>query len=477
MKPRVVVIGSGIGGLTAALEAAKFADVTLITKSKLAQSNTWYAQGGIAVVTSGDDSVSAHVKDTLAAGAGLVDPQAAEILCETGPEVVAELKDWGVRFDPGIGLEAAHSHARILHVGGDATGAGIADALIDQLPHSNIEVHEETMVADLAPGGVVFLDGTFQPASAVILASGGAGQLYAHTTNPPVATGDGLAMAFRAGAVVTDTEFYQFHPTVFEGNYLISEAVRGEGAHLLDASGKRFMLDIHPMAELAPRDVVARAIYEREAYLDATMLGEEFLAKRFPTLDKGLRARGVDWSKEPVRITPAAHYWMGGVRTDEWGRTSLPNLYAVGEVACTGVHGANRLASNSLLEAAVYATRAVEALKLDLTRGLHTPTWESKPLPSNNSKTSFTRTELQSLMWDYAGLVRDGVGLQTAWDEINSWTPPEAIDVKTAEDRNLWTAARTVIYAAMSRKESRGSHYRRDFPAEGKPERFNWVQP
>lgn len=472
----IVVIGSGIGGLTAALEAAEFADVTLITKSQLAQSNTWYAQGGLAVVTSADDSISSHVDDTIAAGAGLTDRQAAEVLCATGPEVVAELQDRGVEFDPGIGLEAAHSHPRILHAGGDATGAGIADALIQRLRESTIEIHEETVVVDLVPGGVLLLDGGVIKADAVVLAAGGAGHLYPYTTNPPVATGDGLAMAFRAGAVVTDTEFYQFHPTVFDGSYLISEAVRGEGAHLIDADGCRFMTDIHPMAELAPRDVVARAIFDRETWLDATMLGAEFLAQRFPTLDHGLRSRGIDWSKEPVRVTPAAHYWMGGVRTDDWGRTSLPGLYAVGEVACTGVHGANRLASNSLLEAAVYATRAVEAIRADFSNGRPTPSWDSRPLPVSASHQSFTRSDLQSLMWEEVGLVRDGEGLQRAWDLVNGWTPPEPTDAKSAEDRNLLTAARAVIYAALNRHESRGSHYRTDFPQQNTPQRFNWTQ-
>lgn len=472
---KILVIGSGIGGLTAALEAAEFADVTLITKSQLANSNTWYAQGGMAAVTTQSDTVASHVSDTITAGAGLTDAHAAEVLCSSGRKIVTDLANRGVVFDSGVGLEAAHSHPRILHAGGDATGAGIADALIAQVRSSAIEVREETTVVELDGTSVILLDGARIAADAVVLATGGAGQLYPFTTNPPVATGDGFAMAMLAGAVVTDVEFYQFHPTVFEGSYLISEAVRGEGAHLIDAEGKRFMLDVHPLAELAPRDVVARAIFEREAYLDATMLGAEFLATRFPTLDRGLRERSIDWSTTPVPVTPAAHYWMGGVRTDEWGRTSLPGIYAVGEVACTGVHGANRLASNSLLEAAVFATRAISALKEDQTSGEQPPHWDSVALPAHSGGDSLIRTDLQAIMFADAGLVRDETGLARGWEAINRFSMPEPQDVKSLEDRNLLIAARAVMHAARNRKESRGSHFRRDYPGQAAPQRFNWT--
>ncbi|MEO6472482.1 MAG: FAD-dependent oxidoreductase, partial [Aeromicrobium sp.] len=297
----ILVIGSGVAGLTAALEAVDLYDVTLLTKSDLSQSNTRYAQGGVAVVTTEDDSVESHVADTLIAGAGLSDEDTVQVLCEEGPDAIDELIDRGVKFDQvdghlAHGLEAAHSHARILHAGGDATGAGIAYALIDQVNASKITVYESTTVADLVIEGgraigARLLDGETLYADAVILATGGAGQIYPYTTNPEVATGDGVAMALRAGAVVSDLEFYQFHPTSLDapGNFLISEAVRGEGAVLIDKDGRRFMLDVHPDAELAPRDVVARGIAAQmvkqpgiPVRLDATKLGAEFLSKRFP---------------------------------------------------------------------------------------------------------------------------------------------------------------------------------------------------
>ena len=378
----LIVVGSGVAGLTAALEAVDAGhDVTLFTKSDLAQSNTRYAQGGVAVVMTSDDTVAEHVQDTLIAGAGLSDEDSVEVLCSEGPAAVRELIERGVQFDRhggelAHGLEAAHSHARILHAGGDATGAGIAYALIDRLRESDVEVHERTTVVDLVLEdgrcvGVRLLDGSELRGDAVVLATGGAGQLFPYTTNPEVATADGLAMALRAGAIAADLEFYQFHPTSLAapGNFLVSEAVRGEGAVLIDEDGHRFMTDVHPDAELAPRDVVARGIAAQMARqngkpvrLDATALGGEFLAKRFPNIDAAARAQGFDWGEQPIPVTPAAHYYMGGIRTDEWGRTSIPGLYAVGEAACNGLHGANRLASNSLLEGAVYGTRVVEAL-------------------------------------------------------------------------------------------------------------------
>lgn len=482
----VLVVGSGVAGLTAAIEASGHVDVTLVTKSELTQSNTWYAQGGVAVVTSPDDSVDAHVADTLAAGAGLSDPEAVVVLCSRGPEVIAEMIERGVRFDMkngrlAQGLEAAHSQARILHSGGDATGAGIAVALIDAIKRApNIVIRERTTVTDLLveDGEVVgarLLDGSELRADAVVLATGGAGQLYPHTTNPDVATGDGVAVALRAGAVVSDIEFYQFHPTslAVPSSFLISEAVRGEGAVLLDEHGERFMSRVHRDAELAPRDVVARAIARQAAMqsgvpvrLDATGLGAEFLAARFPTIDAGVHRHGFDWSSEPIPVTPAAHYWMGGVRTDDWGRTSLRRLYAVGEVACTGVHGANRLASNSLLEAAVYATRCVEAIITQPPESSH-PVW-GDPIELDHAagREPFVRSALQDLMWENAGLARDAAGLRAAAEILAGWWSPAATDAKSAEDHNLLTVARAVVQAALLRQESRGGHFRSDFPEE-----------
>ena len=505
----LLVVGSGVAGLTAALDAdgRPGVSVTLLTKATLESSNTWFAQGGVAVVTSSDDTVGEHVADTLAAGAGLSDDEAVEVLCAEGPEAVQHLIERGVLFDvhDGVlarGLEAAHSHERILHAGGDATGAAIAAALIARLRDSSVEVRENTTAVDLVVEhgrvvGVTLLDGERIGADAVVLATGGAGQLYPYTTNPAVATGDGLAMALRAGAVAADLEFYQFHPTSLAapGNHLVSEAVRGEGAVLIDTDGRRFMQDVHPDAELAPRDVVARGIAAQMARqggqpvrLDATGLGAEFLARRFPTIDAAVRARGFDWGRDPIPVTPAAHYFMGGVRTDLWARTSLPGLFAVGEVACNGLHGANRLASNSLLEGAVYGRRVVDAVLDDPAGVPGRGRQESRDpagvpgrgrqefdsewaepivvqLPSGGVLSS--RDDLQQLMWDAAGLTRDGSGLTAAASELARWSVPAATDAKSAEDANLHVVAQAVVASALARRESRGGHFRSDFPEPG----------
>ncbi len=499
---KILVVGSGVAGMTAALEGVEAGhDVTLLTKSDLAQSNTRYAQGGVAVVLTSDDSVAEHVQDTLVAGAGLSDTETVEVLCSEGPDAVRELIERGVDFDTkngelSHGLEAAHSHARILHAGGDATGAGIAYALIDRLHESAAEVCERTTVVDLLLEadrcvGVRLLDGSELRADAVVLATGGAGQLFPYTTNPEIATADGLAMALRAGAVAADLEFYQFHPTSLAapGNFLVSEAVRGEGAVLVDEHGHRFMTDVHPDAELAPRDVVARGIADQmarqhgaPARLDATALGSEFLARRFPNIDAACRAQGLDWGRQPIPVTPAAHYYMGGVRTDEWGRTSVPGLYAVGEVACNGLHGANRLASNSLLEGAVYGSRVIEGID---TGAPATPFGDDWDPPTSidvvdterDGTESFTRTDLQQLMWDAAGLARNGDDLAAAAHRLATWRTPAVTDQKSAEDANLLVVARAVVASALARQESRGGHFRSDFPDTGTgPARHSSVQ-
>lgn len=499
-RSSMIVVGSGIAGMTTALDAVALDgpltyDVTLVTKADLAQSNTRYAQGGVAVVIDDmvdpgaptlGDSIASHVADTLVAGAGLGDPDTVGILCAEGPAAMDELIARGVAFDRhdgelSHGLEAAHAFPRILHAGGDATGAGIAYALIDRLRESAATVREQTTAVDLVVesgrvAGVTLLGGEQLRADVVVLATGGAGQLFPYTTNPEVATADGLGMALRAGAVAADLEFYQFHPTSLDapGNFLVSEAVRGEGAVLIDADGYRFMLDIHPDAELAPRDVVARGIAQQmrakshgPVCLDATRLGSEFLARRFPNIDAACRAQGFDWGRVPIPVAPAAHYFMGGIRTDEWGRTSLPGLIAVGEVACNGLHGANRLASNSLLEGAVYGRRVVEGLVSAPTVHAFDDAWAEPlelDLTDDPDAREVSRADLQQLMWDAAGLARDGGDLEQAAAELRCWTSPAVTDAKAAEDANLLVVARAVVASALARQESRGGHYRTDFP-------------
>ncbi|MFZ4894085.1 L-aspartate oxidase [Plantibacter sp. Mn2098] len=547
---RVVVVGSGIAGLVTAIHASDEHEVVLVTKDVLGQSNTRYAQGGIAGVMFDDDSVESHVQDTLTAGAGLCDEEAVRVLCSEGPDRIRELIAYGVGFDRAgsapdaafaKGLEAAHSYPRVLHSGGDATGAAIEAALVHRVRETSVAIHEHTFLVDLlveagAVRGVLLrADGEefVVRADAVVLATGGAGQLYPHTTNPLVATGDGAAAALRAGAALEDVEFVQFHPTALTsaGSFLVSEAVRGEGAVLRDASGERFMQRVHPDAELAPRDVVARGIAAAMAaqgglpvVLDATMLGAERLATRFPGIDAAVRASGIDWSLEPVPVAPAAHYWMGGVRTDLHARTSLPWLYAVGEVARTGVHGANRLASNSLLEGAVFGARAAAAIGVDLQVGPSTSSGTGKgpvielqdpvielvemhrsgpstssgtgngPVielvemhPSTSSGTGtdgpstgpgtgggsgtradgFSRAALHELLWRDAGLIRTGDGLAAAAGILDGWaaeqTAPPTTD-EESEDQNLLLLARAIVAAALQRTESRGAHARSDFP-------------
>jgi L-aspartate oxidase len=482
---RVVVVGTGIAGLIAAHRASAHHDVVLVTKSRLSESNTRYAQGGIAVAMFPDDSVESHVADTLRAGAGLCDPAAVEVLCAEGPQRVRDLIALGVEFDRADGElvrghEAAHSSRRVLHAGGDATGFAIESALLRAVRRRAIEVHEHTFVTDLVVADgvvrgvdVIAADGTTHriPADAVVLASGGAGQLFRHTTNPAVATGDGIAAAWRAGAAVSDLEFYQFHPTALAlpGNHLVSEAVRGEGAVLRDADGERFMLDVHPDAELAPRDVVARGIAAAMArqggtpvVLDATALGADFLRSRFPGITAACAERGIDWTVTPVPVTPAAHYAMGGIRTDTDGRTTLPGLFAVGEAACTGVHGANRLASNSLLESLVFAWRAADALDV-AGSPLALPTETSAFASPPTDATPVDRDALRDLLWRHAGLERDAAGLSEAAVVLAGWRADDPTPAGR-EDANLLDLGRLLVHAALRREESRGAHARTDFP-------------
>jgi L-aspartate oxidase len=488
---RVIVVGTGIAGLVTAYRASHTHDVILVTKSELAESNTKYAQGGIAAALFPDDSVASHVADTLRAGAGLCDPIAVDVLCGEGPQRVRDLIALGVEFDRvggelARGHEAAHSVRRVIHAGGDATGLAIEVALLEAVRSRAVEVHEHTFMRDLVLEGeperhvvgieVIGADGALGVirGDIVVLASGGAGQLFSHTTNPTVTTGDGVAAAWRAGAELADVEFYQFHPTSLAapGNPLVSEAVRGEGAVLLDENGHRFMRDVHPDAELAPRDVVARGIAAamarqggRPVLLDATGLGRDYLAERFPGVTRVTAQNGYDWAVEPIPVTPAAHYWMGGIRTDIAGRTSLPGLFAVGEAACTGVHGANRLASNSLLESLVFAWRASDALDEPHTfapsTGRGSASFELRaPEPS---LVEVDRSELQRLMWSNVGLERSLESLRDADARLSTWRAT-GTTVGDGERRNLLDLARVVTAAALYREESRGAHDRTDFP-------------
>jgi L-aspartate oxidase len=492
----VIVVGSGIAGLYAALLASEHGRVLLVTKGQLEESNTRYAQGGIAVAMREGDSPELHLRDTTAAGDGLCDPEAVAVLTRDAPHCIRDLLDRGVAFDRDGGelawtLEAAHSLPRVLHAGGDATGAGIERVLAESLRSVGVRIVEHALVTDLivrdgTVQGVLFLneDGEALSAGAsyVVLATGGAGQLYARTTNPSVATGDGLALAYRAGAYLADLEFMQFHPTalVLKGapSFLISEAVRGEGGILRDANGRAFMGDYHPDRELAPRDVVARAVHGEmqrtgsgHVGLDITHLDPHTIESRFPSIMRFCREHGIEPLHEPIPVAPAAHYLMGGVATDTHARTSLPGLLACGEVACTGVHGANRLASNSLLEGLVFARRAVGII-LDGDTRQWSLSPETEPLGARmpEAETVFDPAYLSALretMWRQASVVRTGHSLEMAhaWVERRR-EPGTARSIDEHEAANLALLATLTLQSAAIREESRGGHFRSDFPAK-----------
>ncbi|MFF2729320.1 L-aspartate oxidase [Streptomyces sp. NPDC058008] len=511
----VVVVGSGVAGLTTALRCAAAGLATVVvTKARLDDGSTRWAQGGIAAALGEGDTPEQHLDDTLVAGAGLCDETAVRTLVTEGPDAVRRLIDTGAHFDTtdtgaiALTREGGHHRRRIAHAGGDATGAEISRALVGAVRSAALRIIENALVLDLltdadgrAEGVTLHVMGEGQHdgvgavrAPAVVLATGGMGQVFSATTNPPVSTGDGVALALRAGAEVSDLEFVQFHPTVLflgagsEGQQpLVSEAVRGEGAHLVDASGTRFMLGQHELAELAPRDIVAKAITRQmhlqgaeHMYLDARHFGAAMWEQRFPTILAACRAHGIDPVTEPVPVAPAAHYASGGVRTDLRGRTTVPGLYACGEVACTGVHGANRLASNSLLEGLVFAER-IAADIVDGPRTDAAPASRTVPaVPPAGDRTvplltAESRTGIQRVMSRGAGVIRSADGLARAADELEALRgaaaaaeedgPKDAVPgVEAWEATNLLLVAQVLVAAAREREETRGCHWREDRP-------------
>jgi L-aspartate oxidase len=510
-----VVIGSGIAGLSFALKAAGHGSVAVITKRKGADSSTAWAQGGVACVTSNEDSFELHIRDTLEAGAGLCDEQAVRTIVTEGPARIRELIELGLHFDErehsghrelDLGREGGHSKRRVLHVQ-DVTGLEIENTLLRELERaSNVELMENHMAVDLITAGklgfaaedrclgvYVFEEKSGEVetirAGRLLLATGGCGKVYLYTTNPDIATGDGVAMAWRAGAAIANMEFIQFHPTCLfhpkAKSFLISEAVRGEGGILRNSRGEDFMERYHPQRSLAPRDIVARAIdaeMKRSGakcvFLDITHQSPEFLRERFPHIYETCLQLGIDITKQPIPVVPAAHYQCGGIQTDVNGATSLPGLYAVGEVACTGLHGANRLASNSLLEGLVVAHRAWAALARESAPShpagvVPLPEWESGNVQNVDELVVIYHNwdEIRRLMWDYVGIVRTEKRLQRAsarlrnlQREIREFYWNFRVTVDLLELRNLATVAALIVDSALSRKESRGLHFNLDYP-------------
>jgi len=492
-----IIVGGGIAGLRAAVALAPVGRVLILTKADATESNTGYAQGGIAAAIGADDSPARHGIDTIQAGAGLCDEAAVAVLVEQGPRYVEELMQWGVRFDrnpdgtPALGLEAAHSVRRVLHAG-DATGREIGRAMWKHVvTFPTVGTVNHALVTDLiveegAVHGVGFFDNEGVRRAvrgrAVLLATGGAGQVFTETTNPAVATGDGVALAYHAGARVADLEFFQFHPTALNRTgaprFLMSEALRGEGARLVNALGEPFMARYHRDGDLAPRDVVARAIVrETEAtpgpvFLMLAHLDAARVRARFPTITAMCRQIDLDLATDPIPVGPAAHYFMGGIDTDEWGRTSIPGLFAAGETACTGVHGANRLASNSLLEGLVFGARAADAMQRSPQAAVLKSDRRAISFPSPQPLASGLSTRgIRELMWRDVGLFRTRQRLEQAVAaldgayEIERQTTDRAIsDAAAWRQFNLLTVARLIARAALRREESRGGHFREDFP-------------
>ena len=498
-SPDVVVVGSGIAAISAALVAAEDASVLLVTKSEIKESNTYYAQGGVAVSLDPADDPEGHLRDTLVAGAGLCDEDAVRKLCTEGPTRVRELIAWGTPFDRENGeiaftLEGGHSFHRVIHADGDATGRAIEVSLVQKIRnHPNISVLENHFAIDLLHKnsvcyGLIALDVKGAKlikieAKATVIASGGLGQIYRETTNPEVATGDGMAMAFRAGATLQDMEFVQFHPTTLylagAKRHLITEAVRGEGAYLINIKGERFMVGQHERAELAPRDIVARAMWREMAktgatnvFLSMAHLDPQMIHTRFPNLCKTLAQYRLDPTKDRIPVRPASHYMMGGIRTDLEARTDVQRLLAAGEVTSVGVHGANRLASNSLLDGLVFGHEAGKQARL-LAAGSQ-PTfpdkWVRPVMPKDNLPLDVddVRNSLRSLISRSAGLERESESMTNAVQMLDFWQKyvyaEEFSSVAGLELQNMLACAQLILRSALRREESRGAHFRTDFP-------------
>ncbi len=490
-----LVVGAGVAGLRAAIALAEAGRVLVLAKRELTESATQYAQGGIAAALSDEDEISLHLQDTLTAGDGLCRVEAARVLVEEGPERIEELIAWGTQFDRnGTRLaftrEGAHSRSRILHAHGDSTGREIGRALhakastLKSIRFCEFMFSTDLLLQEGRVAGVRMIGDDGQPhtttASAVLLATGGLGQVYRETTNPEVATGDGVAMAFRAGAILSDLEFVQFHPTALylkgAPRFLLSEALRGEGACLRNQEMDRFMPKYHELAELAPRDVVARAIAhelevshtpESVVYLDLTHLKASRVRERFPRIYSTCLKYNVDLTTDMIPVRPAAHYAMGGVRTDLEGHTSLPGLYAAGEAACTGVHGANRLASNSLLEGLVYGARAGQAMGRERRTGhAHAEPAAAPPKQESADLEPLIR-EVREIMWNEVGVVRTGSGLRRALHRLQDMGAALGAPTtrRSHEARNMHQTGLLITRSALAREESRGAHYRTDFPA------------
>jgi L-aspartate oxidase len=502
-----LVVGSGVAGLRAAIELSGDGRVLILAKGDPLESSSFYAQGGVAVAMSEEDDVGIHLTDTVKAGHGLCRLEAVKVLVEEGPARIQELIRWGARFDKiggkfAFAREAAHSRSRILRARGDATGNEMVRVLITEarrrrsIQWLNRHVTADLVVADGRCAGVLVLDETtgerrVMRARSVILASGGAGQLYARTTNPPSATGDGMAMAARAGAVLEDMEFVQFHPTALylpsSPPFLLSEAIRGEGGQLRNIKGEQFMHRYHRAGALAPRDIVARAIWSemaatrsRHVYLDVTHLDPPFVKRRFPTIYSTCLRYDMDITEEWIPVSPSAHYMMGGVKTDTQGATSLPGLFAAGEVACSGVHGANRLASNSLLEGLVFGARAAEAAEtFARTHGANKgplPAVAVEELlsgkPALMADADKLRSSLRRLMWGKVGLIRSGDSLTAAVAQLLRWERQVARVYGTRRElevKNMIQVARCIAESALWREHSVGAHYRSDFQDEKPP--------